>query len=103
MMTLFAVPWCLSIILHWGKIADKHSPVVKPEDNFTAIEDDIIITHPNSYERYTPYVAMLDTMSTAQIVRLYEQYKPLFEQAYEEIGYEGSAFNGTLKKPSTSF
>ena len=79
-----------------GKIADKHSPVVKPEENFTAIEDDIIITHPNSYERYTPYVAMLDTMSTAQIVRLYEQYKPLFEQAYEEIGYEGSAFNGTL-------
>ncbi|USD27417.1 DUF3014 domain-containing protein [Pseudoalteromonas sp. SCSIO 43201] len=79
-----------------GKIAEKHSPVVKPQDNFSVIDDDIIITDPNSYERYTPYVAMFDTMSTAQVVRLYDQYKPLFEEAYEEIGYEGNEFNGTL-------
>lgn len=79
-----------------GKIAEKHSPVVKPQDNFSVIDDDIIITDPNSYERYTPYVAMFDTMSTAQVVRLYDQYKPLFEEAYEEIGNEGNEFNGTL-------
>ncbi|RXE98134.1 DUF3014 domain-containing protein [Pseudoalteromonas sp. PS5] len=79
-----------------GKIAEKHSPVVKPQDNFSVIDDDIIITDPNSYERYTPYVAMFDTMSTAQVVRLYDQYKPLFEEAYEEIGYEGNEFNGIL-------
>ncbi|NKC19173.1 DUF3014 domain-containing protein [Pseudoalteromonas sp. S4498] len=79
-----------------GKVAENHSPVVKPQDDFSVIDDDIIITDPNSYERYTPYVAMFDTMSTAQVVRLYAQYKPLFEEAYEEIGYEGDAFNGTL-------
>ncbi|MCG9758877.1 MULTISPECIES: DUF3014 domain-containing protein [Pseudoalteromonas] len=79
-----------------GKVAENHSPVVKPQDDFSVIDDDIIITDPNSYERYTPYVAMFDTMSTAQVVRLYHQYKPLFEEAYEEIGYEGDAFNGTL-------
>ncbi|CAM4208760.1 DUF3014 domain-containing protein [Pseudoalteromonas maricaloris] len=79
-----------------GKVAENHSPVVKPQDGFSVIDDDIIITDPNSYERYTPYVAMFDTMSTAQVVRLYDQYKPLFEEAYEEIGYEGDAFNGTL-------
>ncbi|MEJ6474840.1 DUF3014 domain-containing protein [Pseudoalteromonas piscicida] len=79
-----------------GKVAENHSPVVKPQDGFSVIDDDIIITDPNSYERYTPYVAMFDTMSTAQVVRLYDQYKPLFEEAYEEIGYEGNAFDGTL-------
>ncbi|MCF7512711.1 DUF3014 domain-containing protein [Pseudoalteromonas sp. L23] len=79
-----------------GKVAENHAPVVKPQDSFSVIDDDIIITDPNSYERYTPYVAMFDTMSTAQVVRLYDQYKPLFEEAYEEIGYEGDAFNGTL-------
>ncbi len=79
-----------------GKVAENHAPVVKPQDGFSVIDDDIIITDPNSYERYTPYVAMFDTMSTAQVVRLYDQYKPLFEEAYEEIGYEGDAFNGTL-------
>ncbi|MCF2825597.1 MULTISPECIES: DUF3014 domain-containing protein [unclassified Pseudoalteromonas] len=79
-----------------GKVAENHAPVVKPQDGFSVIDDDIIITDPNSYERYTPYVAMFDTMSTAQVVRLYDQYKPLFEEAYEEIGYEGDEFNGTL-------
>lgn len=79
-----------------GKVAENHAPVVKPQDDFSVIDDDIIITDPNSYERYTPYVAMFDTMSTAQVVRLYDQYKPLFEEAYEEIGYEGDEFNGTL-------
>ncbi|WP_440053484.1 DUF3014 domain-containing protein [Pseudoalteromonas sp. T1lg65] len=79
-----------------GKVADKHAPLVKPQDDFTAIDNDIVVADPNSYERYTPYVSMLNTMSTAQLVRLYEKYQPLFEEAYEEIGYDGNAFNNTL-------
>ncbi|KZN39412.1 hypothetical protein N480_00855 [Pseudoalteromonas luteoviolacea S2607] len=81
-----------------GKIAKKHFPVSKPADNFMVIEDDIIVTDPNSFERYTPYVNMLSSMSTAQLVRLYEQYKPLISEAYEEIGYNGSEFDYTLQE-----
>ncbi|KZN32901.1 DUF3014 domain-containing protein [Pseudoalteromonas luteoviolacea] len=81
-----------------GKIAKKHYPVSKPADNFMVIEDDIIVTDPNSFERYTPYVNMLNSMSTAQLVRLYEQYKPLINEAYEEIGYNGSEFDYTLQE-----
>ncbi|MCF2859451.1 DUF3014 domain-containing protein [Pseudoalteromonas sp. SMS1] len=81
-----------------GKIAKKHYPVSKPADNFMVIEDDIIVTDPNSFERYTPYVNMLNSMSTAQLVRLYEQYKPLINEAYEEIGYNGNEFDYTLQE-----
>ncbi|MCF6440448.1 DUF3014 domain-containing protein [Pseudoalteromonas luteoviolacea] len=81
-----------------GKVAKKHYPVSKPADNFMVIEDDLIITDPNSFERYTPYVNMLNSMSTAQLVRLYEQYKPLISEAYEEIGYNGNEFDYTLQE-----
>lgn len=81
-----------------GKLARKHAPVSAPVDKFMALESDIIITDPNSYERYTPYVDMLSQMSNAQIVRLYKKFQPLMFEAYEEIGYEGDDFNNTLNQ-----
>lgn len=81
-----------------GKVARKHAPVSAPVDKFMALESDIIITDPNSYERYTPYVDMLTQMSNAQIVRLYKKFQPLMFEAYEEIGYEGDEFNYTLNQ-----
>ncbi|MBQ4861028.1 DUF3014 domain-containing protein [Pseudoalteromonas sp. MMG013] len=79
-----------------GTIAKKHMPVNRPAEAFMALEDDIIVTDPNSYERYTPYATMFANLSTAQIVRLYQQFQPLIVEAYEEIGYEGDEFNGVL-------
>jgi len=84
-----------------GKIARKHVPLSAPVDNFMALESDIIITDPNSFERYTPYVDMLSQMSNAQIVRLYTKFKPLIFEAYEEIGYEGEEFTYTLNEAIT--
>ncbi|MFC3033935.1 DUF3014 domain-containing protein [Pseudoalteromonas fenneropenaei] len=81
-----------------GDVAKKHSPVVEPLGKFTALDGDIVIIDPNSYERYTPYVNMLTGMSGAQLVRLYEEYEPLFITAYEEIGYEGDKFRPTLNE-----
>ncbi|CAM4109576.1 DUF3014 domain-containing protein [Pseudoalteromonas byunsanensis] len=84
-----------------GKVAQKHMPVKKPQEPFMALEGDIVVTDPNSFERYTPYVDMLSSMSTAQIVRLFDKFKPLISQAYEEIGYDGDDFNLTLDKAIT--
>ena len=81
-----------------GKVARKHAPVSAPVDKFMALESDIIITDPNSYERYTPYVDMISQMSNAQIIRLYKKFQPLMFEAYEEIGYEGDEFNYTLNQ-----
>ena len=79
-----------------GKVAVKHAPVEPLQESFTVIEGDILQIDPNSYERYTPYVKIFTSMSAAQIVRLYEQYKPLISDAYSEIGYEGDEFTQTL-------
>ena len=80
-----------------GKIAKKHTPVVKPEEEFSVNEGDILTIDPNSYERYTPYVKVFTSMSAAQAVRMYEQYKPLINNAYSEIGYGDDEFNQTLE------
>ncbi|WP_338365436.1 DUF3014 domain-containing protein [uncultured Pseudoalteromonas sp.] len=80
-----------------GKIAKKHTPVVKPEEDFSVNEGDILTIDPNSYERYTPYVKVFTSMSAAQAVRIYEQYKPLINNAYSEIGYGDDEFNQTLE------
>jgi hypothetical protein len=79
-----------------GTIAKKHMPVNRPTETFMVLEDDIILTDPNSYERYTPYANMFVNLSTAQIVRLYQQFQPLIFEAYEEIGYDADEFNGVL-------
>ncbi|MDQ9091402.1 DUF3014 domain-containing protein [Pseudoalteromonas haloplanktis] len=81
-----------------GKVAAKHAPVERPEESFSVIEGDILTVDPNSYERYTPYVKIFTSMSAAQIVRLYDEYKPLINDAYAEIGYQGDAFNQTLEE-----
>ncbi|GAA58937.1 hypothetical protein P20652_0796 [Pseudoalteromonas sp. BSi20652] len=79
-----------------GKVAKKHTPVVQPEEKFSVNEGDILTINPNSYERYTPYVKIFTSMSAAQAVRMYEEYKPLINNAYSEIGYGDGEFNQTL-------
>jgi len=79
-----------------GKVAKKHTPVVQPEETFSVSEGDILTINPNSYERYTPYVKIFTSMSAAQAVRMYEEYKPLINNAYSEIGYGDDEFNQTL-------
>lgn len=80
-----------------GKVATKHTPVAKLEEGFSVNESDIITISPNSYERYTPYVKILTSLSAAQAVRLYEEYKPLINSAYTEIGYNDDEFTQTLE------
>ena len=46
--------------------------------------------HPDNARRYTPLVQMVDAVDTAQAVALYRRLYPLFQQAYEELGFPGS-------------
>ncbi|MBC7009408.1 DUF3014 domain-containing protein [Pseudoalteromonas sp. BZK2] len=81
-----------------GKVAVSHAPVERPKESFKVIEGDILTIDPNSYERYTPYVKLFTSLSAAQVIRMYDEYKPLISEAYAEIGYEGDAFTGTLEE-----
>ena len=79
-----------------GKVAKKHNPVIRPQESFSVTEGDILTIDPNSYERYTPYVKIFTSMSAAQVVRMFEEYQPLINDAYTEIGYGDDEFKQTL-------
>jgi hypothetical protein len=51
---------------------------------------------PNNSQRYTPFVLFIESVDTAQAVKLYTRLYPLFQQAYEELGYPRRYFNDRL-------
>jgi hypothetical protein len=46
--------------------------------------------------RYAPWVGALEGADTGQLVALYRRYYPLFQEAYEELGYPQGYFNDRL-------
>ncbi|MEO2280818.1 DUF3014 domain-containing protein [Pseudoalteromonas pernae] len=79
-----------------GKVAANHSPVTKPDQPFTVAEGEVLTMDPASFKRYDPYVDILTSLQTEQLVSLYERYEPLIEQAYGEIGAPNSSFEERL-------
>jgi hypothetical protein len=51
---------------------------------------------PANYQRYTPLVKMLAALDTEQVVAVYKRFYPLFQQAYEGLGYPDAYFNDRL-------
>lgn len=62
----------------------------------TAGEEDTIFLNPDNYRRYTPYVRLAESVKTKQLVALYTHFYPLFQEAYEELGYPDAYFNDRL-------
>jgi len=52
--------------------------------------------HPDNAARYTPFVQFVESVDTGQAVALYRRLYPLFQQAYEELGFSGRYFNDRL-------
>ena len=59
-------------------------------------KDGQTLLDPSSYERYNIVADVFDSVSTAGCVRLYTAFKPLFQQAYRELGYPKEDFHQTL-------
>jgi DUF3014 family protein len=51
---------------------------------------------PTNYRRYAPYVRVLEAAPANTVVSLYVRTYPLFQRAYEELGYGGGYFNDRL-------
>jgi len=58
--------------------------------------DDNPTVDPANYQRYVPYVHLLQSLNTQQFTNLYFHYYPLFQQAYENLGYPNGYFNDRL-------
>lgn len=52
---------------------------------------------PENYERYTPYVDMLEGMEPDAVVQAYREWEPLFEEAFGQLGYGEVEFEERLR------
>lgn len=80
-----------------GHAASRLWPVVPTPGRFMVVErsDGTYVADGNS-DRYTPFVRFASSVNTAQAAALYARLYPLFQQAYEELGYPGKYFNDRL-------
>lgn len=49
-----------------------------------------------NYARYSPYVRVLESVDARTLVQGYARAYPLFQRAYEELGFPGKYFNDRL-------
>jgi hypothetical protein len=59
-------------------------------------EGDTLTTNEDNARRYTPYVQLLQSVPAGRVAELYFGFYPLFQAAYEELGYPGRHFNDRL-------
>ena len=58
-------------------------------------EESLAIASKNA-ARYTPYVSIAETVDTKKLLATYSRYYPLFQRAYQELGYPTGTFNDRL-------
>lgn len=72
---------------------------IKPADGkfIAETEDEVTFMSDQNFVRYDGYVALMQSVDSATMMAMYQRYYPLFQQAWEENGGEGS-FNERLKE-----
>ena len=81
-----------------AKLPQKYRVNRLPADKFLVKKDasgEIYIDAAN-YTRYTAYVELLEAIDLNRLVDLYFNFYPLFQRAYEELGYPDRYFNDRL-------
>lgn len=72
-------------------------PIVPATGLFVTVEKDgDLFISPKNTERYAPYMRVVELADTKKVVELYVRLYPLFQQAYEELGYPHKYFNDRL-------
>lgn len=80
-----------------GKLAMKQRPLNAVGGAFAVDGDDDTLTlAPANYARYEPLIAIAEQIDAAALAGLYRRYYPLFQQAWQELGYPDGYFNDRL-------
>jgi hypothetical protein len=87
----------MTIALAEENIADNNRVLIQPEQSFrTYKQANKEWIDPASYKRYAPYVDVLESLETASLLQLYQEYKPAIENIFSEIGNPSDKFDQTL-------
>jgi hypothetical protein len=71
---------------------------IKPTSGAFVVQgaDETLVMGPENYERYAPFMTVVNRVDAQTIVGLYRGLQPLFQQAYEELGNPNKIFNSRL-------
>ena len=88
------------------QLVAKHPVVVPLDQPFVTIADPASQTYqidPASYQRYEPYIRLLESADPQQLLAVFKRYQPLFEQVFGELGYPELTFQQRLQQALASF
>lgn len=71
-------------------------PVKTTPGEFVAEGPDQVTMSVNNYARYEPIMTLMKNTDVTEVAKLYKRFYPLFQQAYEELGYPDGYFNDRL-------
>ena len=72
-------------------------PVVPMAGKFSVQQaGDVRVIAPSNAARYAPFVKLAESTDTARAAAMYVSLYPLFQQAYQELGYPRGYFNDRL-------
>ncbi len=67
-----------------------------PDPFVTDGEDDTLVIGAANARRYEPFVRLIESVDVTALVALYTRYYPLFQAAFDDLGYPGVYFNDRL-------
>jgi hypothetical protein len=84
-----------------GEVIYKYSPLQSPDAKFTLkdMSNNKVQTwawDESTTARFTPYVQLVQALSTEDFIAIYSEMKPLINQVYSELGYPDTDFTDTL-------
>jgi hypothetical protein len=79
------------------ELAERLRPAAPAPGHFrTAGNADGMVVSPQNFARYSQYMELVKAADPATLVAAYVKFYPLFQQAYEELGYPNGYFNDRL-------
>jgi Protein of unknown function (DUF3014) len=79
------------------KIAVEKRPTNELAGSFLVKGDELHATlDPQNFARYQPMVAVISKLDMQQVAAVYVHFYPLFQEAYQDLGYPNGYFNDRL-------
>ena len=79
------------------KLAVEKRPTTELAGSFVAKGDELNATlDPQNFARYQPMVAVVGKLDMQQVAAIYVHFYPLFQEAYQDLGYPNGYFNDRL-------
>ena len=79
------------------KVAANQRPIKPTAGQFMTLSNgDQVTINPENYARYRPFVEAVTALDVQQTVTLYYHFYPLFQSAFDDLGYKDGYFNDRL-------